>query len=263
MKNLRAARPLAKWKIDAPTIIVLSTSKNAAACGSSGTSRSSGGLVAERASASRVQGIERLGGARPPSSELHRSSTGTTLSSHRSRCRSGQCGVDTARVDRESRAADEVDAATPGSVGRGRPGQGRRGRGRRRRRRAGPPRAPRADDRRRAQSAILFVPPPGTTRPPPGPAGGRPDRVAAGAPAWARSPASGAVGRAAGGAGSGRAGRCRWSRGSCSPGRGRGRGPVLRRRDQCPRAGGPVVQAAGREAASMRTWRPAVPAPTT
>ena len=31
VKNLRAASPRAKWKIDAPTIIVLSTSKNAAA----------------------------------------------------------------------------------------------------------------------------------------------------------------------------------------------------------------------------------------
>ena len=37
MKKSRAARPLAKWKIDAPTIIVLSTSKKAAACGSGGT----------------------------------------------------------------------------------------------------------------------------------------------------------------------------------------------------------------------------------
>ncbi len=37
LKKCRAARPLAKWKIDAPTIIVLSTSKKAAACGSSGT----------------------------------------------------------------------------------------------------------------------------------------------------------------------------------------------------------------------------------
>src|SRR6266508_6804094 len=37
VKNLRDASPLAKWKIDAPTIIVLSTSKNAAADGSGGT----------------------------------------------------------------------------------------------------------------------------------------------------------------------------------------------------------------------------------
>ena len=34
VKKLRAARPFAKWKIDAPTIIVLSTSKKAAAVGS-------------------------------------------------------------------------------------------------------------------------------------------------------------------------------------------------------------------------------------
>ena len=31
VKNFRAASPRAKWKIEAPTIIVLSTSKNAAA----------------------------------------------------------------------------------------------------------------------------------------------------------------------------------------------------------------------------------------
>ena len=36
VKNLRATRPRAKWKIDAPTIIVLSTSKNAAAVRSVG-----------------------------------------------------------------------------------------------------------------------------------------------------------------------------------------------------------------------------------
>jgi hypothetical protein len=36
-KKSRAASPLAKWKIDAPTIIVLSTSKNAAALGSGAT----------------------------------------------------------------------------------------------------------------------------------------------------------------------------------------------------------------------------------
>ena len=36
VKNLRAARPRAKWKIDAPTIIVLSQSKNAAAVRSGG-----------------------------------------------------------------------------------------------------------------------------------------------------------------------------------------------------------------------------------
>ncbi len=37
MKNFRAARPRAKWKIDAPTIMVLSQSKKAAAVGSDGT----------------------------------------------------------------------------------------------------------------------------------------------------------------------------------------------------------------------------------
>ena len=37
VKKSRAYRPRARWKIDAPCITVLSTSKNAAACGSSGT----------------------------------------------------------------------------------------------------------------------------------------------------------------------------------------------------------------------------------
>ena len=36
-KKFRAARPRAKWKIDAPIIMVLSTSKNAAAVRSGGT----------------------------------------------------------------------------------------------------------------------------------------------------------------------------------------------------------------------------------
>src|ERR1700710_324583 len=49
-KNLRAASPLAKWKIDAPIIIVLSTSKNAAPYGSTGTATRSGtGGVSARA----------------------------------------------------------------------------------------------------------------------------------------------------------------------------------------------------------------------
>ncbi len=39
VKNLRAASPRAKWKIDAPIIIVLSTSKNAAAVGRSAAPR--------------------------------------------------------------------------------------------------------------------------------------------------------------------------------------------------------------------------------
>src|SRR5690349_7920652 len=37
VKNFRLCRPLARWKIDAPCITVLSTSKNAATAGSAST----------------------------------------------------------------------------------------------------------------------------------------------------------------------------------------------------------------------------------
>src|SRR5690606_973906 len=53
LKYLRAASPLAKWKMDAPIIIVLSTSKNAAAVRSWGTG---GGLGASCGSCS-VSGL--------------------------------------------------------------------------------------------------------------------------------------------------------------------------------------------------------------
>ena len=64
VKNLRAARPRAKWKIDAPIIIVLSTSKNAAAVRSGGTRVDGGHLVD-------VRGVGRRGrGRRTPAREL-------------------------------------------------------------------------------------------------------------------------------------------------------------------------------------------------
>jgi len=54
VKKSRAAIPLAKWKIEAPTTMVLSTSKNAAAFGSGGTVSARSGLpVLDAGSATR------------------------------------------------------------------------------------------------------------------------------------------------------------------------------------------------------------------
>ena len=53
VKNLRAARPRAKWKIEAPIIIVLSTSKKAAVAGS--TCGTSGGPSCSAATAAAAE----------------------------------------------------------------------------------------------------------------------------------------------------------------------------------------------------------------
>ena len=77
VKNSRRCSPRARWKIEAPCMIVLSTSKNAATCGSGGIcselSTSAAAAEASPARAERLRrsgrGLSRRGGRRPAGAE--------------------------------------------------------------------------------------------------------------------------------------------------------------------------------------------------
>src|SRR5690348_8779865 len=82
VKNLRAASPRAKWKIDAPTIMVLSTSKNAAAVRSVGGSIGTATSPATTAAAAAASPA-RTAGSRAVVASSTREDSGTPATSDR------------------------------------------------------------------------------------------------------------------------------------------------------------------------------------